>query len=141
MDRLSIAPCGVICDICSGFQRDKNKKNYCIGCRREGIKPAHCKKCVIKNCPEKNGNTNELCIDCNIFPCRRIKNLHKRYLTRYNEDINENMKLYKDNGIKTFVKIMEEKWKCKNCGKLLCVHKELCLHCEKNNPNHIKNRA
>lgn len=29
MKHISIAPCGVICDICLGYQREKNK---CVGC-------------------------------------------------------------------------------------------------------------
>jgi hypothetical protein len=61
MDKLNIAPCGVICDICSGFQRDKNRKNYCAGCRRDGNKLEHCKKCLIKNCDKKN-DADELLI-------------------------------------------------------------------------------
>jgi hypothetical protein len=125
MDTLSIAPCGVICDICSAFQRDKNN---CAGCRRDGPKMGHCKKCMIKNCMEKN-NADELCIECEEYPCKRIKNLHKRYATKYNENIYENMETVKNKGIKYFITTAEEQWKCKNCGKLLCVHKDKCTDC------------
>jgi hypothetical protein len=41
------------------------------------------------------------------YPCKRIKNLHKRYLTRYNENIYENMEIAKANGIRYFIKTME----------------------------------
>lgn len=54
----SIAPCGVNCDICLGFQRKKNK---CSGCKTAGNKPYHCTVCSIKTCPEKHGKENELC--------------------------------------------------------------------------------
>jgi hypothetical protein len=128
MDALSIAPCGVICDICSAFQRDKNKKNYCVGCRRDGTKMGHCKNCLIKNCVEKS-NTDALCIECEKYPCTRIKNLHKRYVTKYNENIYENMETVKNKGTEYFIKIMEEQWKCKKCGALLCAHKDKCTDC------------
>jgi hypothetical protein len=121
MDELSIAPCGVICDICSAFQRDKN---YCVGCRRAGTKMGHCNNCIIKNCVEKN-SADELCIECKEYPCKRIKGLYKRYLTKYNENIYENMETVKNKGIKYFIKIMEEQWKCKKCGTI--------------NQNHINN--
>jgi len=50
MNNKSVAPCGVICDICLGFQRTKNK---CVGCNSIGNKPYHCTVCSIKACPEK----------------------------------------------------------------------------------------
>jgi hypothetical protein len=53
MNNRSIAPCGIICDICLGSQRKKNK---CAGCNNTGNKAFHCEKCSIKLCPEKNGD-------------------------------------------------------------------------------------
>ena len=34
-----VAPCGLICDLCAGFQR---KKNRCPGCLKAGSPLAHC---------------------------------------------------------------------------------------------------
>ena len=65
MDNLTIAPCGIICDICIGFQRVKNK---CEGCLSDGNKQKHCSVCKIKMCTEKNGNEKLLCYECNKFP-------------------------------------------------------------------------
>jgi len=51
----TIAPCGLICDICLGLQREKNK---CAGCTNTGYKPFHCDACRIKLCAECD------CEDC-----------------------------------------------------------------------------
>ena len=130
MDNASIAPCGVICDICLGFQREKNK---CVGCKSTGNKPYHCTVCSIKRCPEKNGYENLLCYECRNFPCRRIKDLDKRYTTKYGESLIQNLEKVKANGIKEFLLTENEKWKCRTCGHLLCVHRETCLICGSKN--------
>lgn len=130
MNKESIAPCGVICDICIGFQRTKNK---CVGCNSIGNKPYHCRVCNIKLCPEKNGNEQSLCHECNKFPCRRIKDLNKRYVLKYGESLIENLQSVKDIGAEEFIEIQKEKWKCKECGLLLCVHRDECVHCGSTN--------
>lgn len=126
MNTKSVAPCGIICDICLGFQRDKNR---CSGCNSEGERVRHCEGCRIKTCPEKNGNAKELCNKCTKFPCQRIKNLDKRYRTKYGENVIENLETISRIGIRAFIKQEQENWKCAQCGKLLCVHRGVCLVC------------
>jgi hypothetical protein len=130
MNNASIAPCGVICDLCLGFQREKNK---CVGCLSTGNKPYHCTVCSIKSCPEKNGDENLLCNTCNKFPCRRIKDLDKRYTTKYGESPIQNLKAISEIGLSEFILQEKEKWTCNNCGHLLCVHRGVCLICGANN--------
>lgn len=126
MNHASVAPCGVICELCLGFQRHKNK---CVGCNHTGNKPYHCTVCSIKTCTEKDGNEQLLCHDCAKFPCRRIKNLDKRYISKYGESPIQNLNRIKESGLDSFIAIEKEKWKCDRCGQLLCVHKEVCLTC------------
>jgi hypothetical protein len=126
MNNASIAPCGVICDICLGFQRIKNK---CVGCNNTGNKPYHCTVCSIKLCAEKKGNENLLCYECVKFPCRRIKDMDKRYINKYGESPIQNLTRIKEEGLDAFIMSENEKWKCCKCGHLLCVHKEVCLMC------------
>lgn len=126
MDRKSIAPCGVICDLCLGFQRDKNR---CVGCNAEGEKVNHCNVCTIKYCPEKEGISERLCIACSKFPCKRIRDLEKRYATKYGESPIGNMQRVESVGIKRFLEEQEVLWRCNACGNLVCVHREVCLHC------------
>lgn len=130
MNNLSIAPCGIICDICSGYQREKNK---CAGCLNTGNKPHHCTVCSIKSCAEKKGNEELLCHECLKFPCKRIKDLDKRYTLKYGERPIQNLAGIKDTGLWQFIEIEKEKWKCDECGQLLCVHREVCLSCGNKN--------
>lgn len=130
MDNNSIAPCGVICDLCLGFQRNKNK---CVGCNNIGNKPYHCTVCSIKSCVEKKRDEKLLCYDCAKFPCRRIKDLDKRYTLKYGESPVQNLNTIKEIGLTQFINIKKEKSKCSNCGQLLCVHKEVCLNCGNKN--------
>jgi hypothetical protein len=126
MKNRSLAPCGVICDLCLAFQRTKNR---CVGCNNEGNKPYHCTVCSIKSCEEKDGDPEQLCSDCRKFPCRRIKDLDKRYRTKYGENLITNLETASSEGLTRFIKSAHKKWTCKNCGELLCVHRESCLYC------------
>ena len=130
MNNKSIAPCGVICDLCLGYQREKNK---CVGCNNIGYKPYHCTVCSIKSCTEKNGDEKLLCYDCAKFPCKRIKDLDKRYLLKYGESPVRNLIKIKETGLIQFIDIEKDKWKCSKCGHLLCVHREVCLICGNKN--------
>ncbi|PKP12084.1 MAG: hypothetical protein CVU09_00885 [Bacteroidetes bacterium HGW-Bacteroidetes-4] len=130
MNHTSIAPCGVICDLCYGFQRTKNK---CVGCNQSGNKPYHCIVCSIKSCAEKQGNEKLLCSACIKYPCRRIKDLDKRYRLKYGESIIQNLNQIETFGMAQFIEQAKEKWHCNSCGSLLCVHREACLHCGNKN--------
>ena len=129
----SIAPCGLICDLCLGAQRTKNT---CFGCNDERNKPSYCSKCIIKNCIEKNGNDKQLCFKCKKYPCKRLKALEKRYSTKYGESLFENFERIKTLGIRDFVKEADQKWRCKECGEYVCVHRDVCLHCGTKNSWH-----
>jgi len=126
MNTSLIAPCGINCALCLGYQR---KKNHCDGCLIEGDKPKHCAQCAIRNCPQKSGDPTVLCGTCEKFPCRRIKDLDKRYRTRYGVNLIENLRDLSVNGSADFVSREDKKWKCPQCGELLCMHRELCLSC------------
>lgn len=126
MNGKSIAPCGVICDLCLGFQRDKNR---CVGCNVTGEKIGHCNVCTIKYCPEKREDSELLCIACRKFPCRRIRDLEKRYTSKYGESPVKNMQRIEAVGMEQFLQEQMELWRCNECGELLCVHRDTCLHC------------
>jgi 3-methyladenine DNA glycosylase AlkD len=129
MKQNSIAACGMNCNLCIAYLREKNK---CSGCREmDAYESSYGRKCIIRSCDilkEKNMN---FCSDkCDKFPCRRLKNLDKRYKTKYRMSIIENLKNIKEKGIRQFVKEEKEKWKCQYCGSILCVHRDFCLNCE-----------
>ena len=132
MDSLTLAPCGVVCDLCIAYQRTKNR---CAGCDKEGYKPKHCTICSIKYCREKLDPEN-VCLECVKYPCRRLKDLEKRYSKRYGESPTENMQLFLSKGLVKFTEEIYKKWTCKECGTLLSAHSDKCLSCNARNPNY-----
>jgi hypothetical protein len=122
-----IAPCGMNCGLCIGHLREKRP---CGGCfkLKDGNKPRVCRSCAIVNCdlqPESG-----FCYDCEIYPCARLKNLDKRYRTKYGMSMIENLAYIKHHGLETFIKEEEEKWKCQVCGSGLSVHRNFCMNCK-----------
>ena len=122
-----IAPCGMNCGICVAYLRDKNK---CPGCSvpdpNKSISRANCK---IINCPIFKEGKTKFCFQCEEFPCDSLKHLDKRYRTKYNMSMIENLNSIKKNGIRKFIKLEKQKWTCSKCGSIICVHKKNCLVC------------
>ena len=128
-----IAPCGLICDICLGFQREKDK---CYGCTDEASRSSYAFKCSILNCPQKEGDPAKLCSICSKYPCKRLKSLEKRYSSNYGESIFDNFSQIKEKGLDQFMLDSEEVWSCPDCANLLTVHRPHCLHCKSPNPHY-----
>jgi hypothetical protein len=124
-----IAPCGINCGICVAFLRDKNK---CYGCWGDDARKAkHCSVCKIKNCEHFSATDSRFCFDCPMYPCKRMKQLDQRYRIKYNMSNLENLQSVKELGEEAFIQLELIKWKCKECGGTICVHKGYCLDCEK----------
>ncbi|MBT3273226.1 MAG: DUF3795 domain-containing protein [Spirochaetales bacterium] len=122
-----IAPCGMNCALCIGHLRVKNR---CPGCRdsRDALKPRHCVICRIKTC-EESGKPNKYCFECSSFPCRRLRDLDKRYRTKYGMSMIENLEFIRDFGIRKFVAHEKERWACPECGNAVSVHRDECARC------------
>lgn len=129
---LLIAPCGMNCALCLAYQREKN---HCEGCRSK--EKSGVKKCVIKNCANLSNNNTGFCYECDKFPCRRLKQLDKRYRDKYGMSMIENLESIKKDGLKEFLDKEKTKWSCSKCHELLCVHREECLNCQRS----IKEKA
>ncbi|MFH0734057.1 MAG: DUF3795 domain-containing protein [bacterium] len=131
-----IAPCGMNCGLCLGYQRTKN---HCAGCNLIDINSSHKVKCIIKFCEHLNTNNLSFCFECIKFPCRRLKDLDKRYRTKYGMSMMENLDTIKSIGVQEFVVRENKKWTCNNCGNIICVHRDNCLVCgtpkSKSQPN------
>ncbi|VVB77825.1 Uncharacterised protein [uncultured archaeon] len=124
-----IAPCGMDCGICMAYLREKNK---CPGCRQENNnKSKSCLNCKIKNCKVFQKGKARFCFECKIFPCDKLKHLDKRYRTKYNMSMIENLENIKSSGIRKFVKNEAIKWTCSKCQGIICVHKGYCNSCGK----------
>jgi hypothetical protein len=112
------------CALCIGYQREKNR---CQGCRGDDEgKPASCVACRIGNCERMK---KRFCFSCDMFPCRRLKQLDKRYRLRYGMSMIENLSVIEKNGVREFVRREKARWVCPGCGNLLSVHRRACPHC------------
>ncbi len=126
-EKLLIAPCGMNCSICMAYLREKNK---CHGCRESNLnKPVTRTKCKIKNCTFFKKSDAQFCFECSDFPCDKLKHLDKRYRTKYNMSMIENLENIQKLGITAFLENERTKWTCSKCGGTICVHKGCCYSC------------
>lgn len=117
-----VAPCGMNCAICSAFLRTKNR---CGGCA-----DANCscrRNCTVAACEQVKGWSHT----CDNFPCRRLKQLDKRYRTKYRMSMLDNLAAIQRDGIRAFVKSERERWTCADCGGTIDVHHHRCSACGK----------
>jgi len=131
-----IAPCGMNCSLCVAYifgKNDLNKKGfhkkYCPGCIPRG---KNCMFALSNHCDLIGKGKVRFCYECNTFPCEGLKRLDKRYKTKYNMSMIDNLNYIKDNGMDKFLLKDTNKWKCSSCGDLKCCHNNLCLNCDIN---------
>ncbi len=122
-----IAPCGMNCRLCYGYIRPRNQ---CLGCRApEDSKPQSCSNCKIVMCEKRAENGWQTCAPCDT-PCRRLKDLDKRYQAKYHMSMIENLAVIRDHGMQFFLQQQEEKYRCPACGAIVCVHRDECPSCK-----------
>ena len=68
-------------------------------------------------------------VECSSYPCTRLKNLDKRYRTRYGMSMIENLNMIHTAGIHKIIRNERLKWSCKECGDMLSVHRPACPGC------------
>jgi hypothetical protein len=128
-DKALIAPCGMNCGTCIAYLRDKNN---CCGCRLITVDNSKSRQqCVVRNCFYLEKTASKFCYDCEKFPCKRIKQLDKRYRTKYRTSFIQNLEIIKDLGITAFLKNEAIKWTCQGCGSVLSCHRDQCLICNR----------
>ncbi|MEW5736373.1 MAG: DUF3795 domain-containing protein [Thermodesulfobacteriota bacterium] len=122
-----IAPCGMNCGICYAYLRVKNQ---CPGCRTFAAEePVSIARCKIRNCELVKQGKVKFCFECQTFPCKNLKNLDKRYRTKYGMSEVENLEYIRENGIEKFIRNEKKRWACPQCGGTMCVHKKRCSKC------------
>jgi len=126
-----IAPCGINCGLCSNYlamKYDLKKKgvnkSYCPGCLNNG------RNCYYESkCPRLGKKLIRFCYDCADYPCRLIKTLDKRYRTHYRLSVIENLEFIREHGVAPFLARETEKWRCPECGGVICCHNGICFNC------------
>lgn len=124
-----IAPCGMNCALCMAHLRDKK---HCPGCNASNESlPKSCVKCIIKNCEIIKNSQSKLCYECDKFPCKRLKQMDKRYRSKYHMSEIENLEFIKLKGMDAFLASEKTRWTCSQCGKgVINVHRGVCSECK-----------
>ena len=120
------------CGICSGYLASKHDVKsqgismpYCIGCRPRDKKCAFLKK----RCQLLMSGKVTYCYECEDFPCEHLRRIDKRYRTLYRMSMIDNLGFMAINGIQRFLEKEEGKWKCPECGGVICCHNGICFNC------------
>jgi hypothetical protein len=122
-----IAPCGMDCRLCRAYRRQKKP---CPGCRIDSaLKPKARTECRIRNCTHMKESNHRYCFPCGDFPCDTLRRLDKRYRTNYTMSMIDNLREIALSGDELFLLHQDERWTCRECGKLLSVHRPACPFC------------
>ena len=132
MEEILIAPCGMNCGVCISYLAGQNNlkekgfaRRYCAGCRPRGKNRTF----MSQHCELVGKGLVEFCFECADFPCRRLKELDKRYRSKYHLSMIENLESIQAEGMSAFLEKEEAKWRCPVCGGVICCHNGLCLNC------------
>jgi len=124
-----IAPCGMNCGICVAFfgytLKGEKRKHRCNTCRSRESQCAFIKE----ECGKLATKQIEYCFECTDFQCENLRTLDRRYRNKYGMSMIENLSYIQVNGIEQFLKKEQERWKCPNCGGIICVHNKTCYSC------------
>lgn len=122
---IMFAPCGIDCSLCYAHLRDKKKCNGCL-VNDESL-PKSCRKCKIKLCAQEKNI--DLCMNCEEFPCKLIKNIDRRYRKSYQISLIADSQRAKEVGIETFLKENRAKFTCPECSGPVSIHTKKCNDC------------
>lgn len=127
-----IAPCGLNCGICHESLR---KENPCTGCLGPNeTKSDYCANhCKIAVCEVRRSLPDRFCDQCPQFPCSEMVDKEIWYANTYPmvESLMGNLALLRKEGMEKFLQLEEERWKCGDCGGVICVHTGICSDCAK----------
>jgi hypothetical protein len=70
-----------------------------------------------------------LCYECDTIPCKRLKELDKRYRISYNTSLIQNLAVIKEKGMDTFLAHEMKHRTCQGCGLLISIHSNGCSTC------------
>jgi hypothetical protein len=126
-----VAPCGMNCGLCKaylaythGIPMKRGKVTHCAGCLPRA------KYCYLKRgCKKLGKNQIQSCSQCDTIPCKQLAHLDKRYRERFSMSMIENLRMIKVEGLDLFLKKQEERYRCPNCGDVVCVHDGKCYSC------------
>lgn len=124
MNRIdALAPCGIVCTLCSAYQ---NPKNPCPGCRgNAGALRKSCANCAIRLCGQKK----RFCGECDIFPCKPLADLDKRYRLKYHYSPLTTLRALSQMSEEALCAKLTEQYTCPTCHTVQTLHLPHCPAC------------
>lgn len=128
-----IAPCGMNCALCSKYQdwaRNRRTLTPCRGCRSDE------KKCwaLKRYCRDLREGRVAFCFECAEFPCKRLSRLDRRLRKHRRLSVIDNLREIRERGIGAFLETQQERWRCRECGAILCAQTVACPECGATRP-------
>ena len=129
MDQSLVAPCGILCSLCVGYQgytmKGEKRKHTCTGCRD------YDKTCAFlkKDCELLREKSVDYCFQCDVFPCDNLSRMDKSYREKYDMSLIENLVEIREKGTDSFIIMQQKKYKCPICGEIICLHTNRCYNC------------
>ena len=125
-----VAPCGMNCALCSRYLAQLNglKRSGCPGCRPRNQSCTY----LFGKCDGTPGATAQasFCFECELFPCKPLKRMDKRYRDNYGVSMIENLQFIRDRGLESFLDQQYQTHQCERCCGMISVHNQQCFHCE-----------
>jgi hypothetical protein len=97
----------------------------CSGCRLEG------KECsfIKSSCVSLREKKIDFCYECQEFPCKKLERLNRRYTTKYQTNLINNLLKIKHLGLDAWLEKEKDRWRCPQCGGTMCIHDRKCYDC------------
>ena len=125
LDSDVIGYCGAFCGGCPAFH-----VGTCHGCRSDILKQKRTSKWKCRKrlcCLEKNYYS---CGDCpDLKGCKIRKPLIRRYLTKFNIDLDQNAQKISSLGPEDWLKGQISKYLCNQCGGVISPYDQICIQC------------
>lgn len=69
------------------------------------------------------------CHECDQFPCARLKQLDKRYRSKYHSSPIDNLRDLNRMGPEVYMEREDVRCRCAGCGAVVCIHSATCKQC------------
>ncbi len=118
--------CGLFCETCPAYIAE-----MCSGCLSDHVAD-FCKDCRhgFRDCAKEHKVT--WCNECGDFPCdrlRKFKDCHIEDGISHHEHIMDYVSRQRETGVEAWVKEMEEKCACPDCGTINIWYARKCRTC------------
>lgn len=141
MKKVEDGYCGLYCGACMLFLKTINGEIEefaaenglpvsdfaCYGCKSEQV-AKWCRECNLKDCSSEKGLDN--CGECNEYPCDDLVNFRDDPQYPYHIEITEYLEEISNKGKEAWLRSMEKRWSCKECGEPYGWYQLSCNNCK-----------